>query len=113
VRILRVSGLRRKEKRVTVPTNGFLKAVWLDDGRIADVKMRHVVFRDVAKHPDRVDPLHREKRGRSRARGGLDQITPVHQSARHHSIERRHDLRIGEQRLDPRASEGRGSGDSR
>ena len=38
-----------------------VKAGRLDDGRIADVKMRYVVLRNVAKHPDRVDPLHREK----------------------------------------------------
>jgi hypothetical protein len=29
------------------------------------------------------------------------QIAPVHQPPRHHSIERRHDLRIGEEGLDP------------
>jgi len=68
--------------------------------------MRHVVFRDFAKHPDRVDPLHREKWRRPRARGGLDQIAPIHQPPRYHSIERRHDLRIGKQRLDPLHSSG-------
>ena len=33
----------------------------LDDGLIADVNVRYVVLRNVAKHPDGVDPLHREK----------------------------------------------------
>src|SRR6202043_2209032 len=33
----------------------------LDDGWLADVKVRYVVLRNVAKYPDGVDPLHREK----------------------------------------------------
>ena len=76
----------------------------LDDGRIADVKLRYVVLRDVAKHPDRIDPLHREKcpsgRRRPCGRGCLDQIAAAHRAPRRHAIERRHDLRIGEQSLD-------------
>src|SRR5260221_108534 len=38
-----------------------VEASRLDNGRIADVKVRYVILRNVAKHPDRVDPLHREK----------------------------------------------------
>ena len=63
------------------------------------MKVRYVVLRNIAKHSDCIDPLHREQRRRPRGRGGLDQIASVHQAARHHAVERRHDLRIGEQRL--------------
>ena len=54
------------DERLTVEARG------LDDGWIADVKVRHVVLGDVTKHTDRIDPLNREKRRRPRARGGLD-----------------------------------------
>src|SRR5260221_10544531 len=74
-----------------------LEAVWLDDGRIADVKVRHVVLRHIAKYPDRVDPLHGEKWRCPCARGGLDQIAPVYQPPRPSSIQRRPGLRQGEQ----------------
>ena len=43
----------------------------------------------------------RDGRRHARGRGGLDQIASVHQAPRHHAIERRNDLRIGEQRLGP------------
>jgi len=107
VRIVRVSrdrdfgrsGLPLPNERLTV------EARRLDDGRIADVKVRYVVLRNVANtrivsirctvKSDPADGV--VPRGNCR---GLDQIAPVHLAPPPPTpIERRHDLRIGEQVL--------------